>query len=267
MSEFLNKLCMAVEPIVGRDSVASAIGDQAQLVFEGRVHQRLHLAGCRRQLNIEQIIALASLEERTVSLEEPVSKDWLNMFFTLAQDAEDESARQLWARLLAIQLEEPSRILKRTLLAVYGMDSWEIDAFSEYCSFSFSLESGWRFIFDEELLRREIWGYVRGNDYTQHFISTGLIASETGIIRARSSRGLRIRYFDKVYELTCKEFSSGEGEVISSSEFGYRKFTIIGQQLALAMRPRVFNGYARNIVRTLRDETGICFELLSDEIK
>jgi hypothetical protein len=261
MTNFLTKLTTSIEPLIGAESLPSADSTPHQFLEE-RARLRVERREIQRQENIERIVALVAAEVPGEVSEEAVSRDWLIQFFDFAQDVSDESLQQFWARVLATYIANPDAIFKRTLAQLRNMDRWELDAFIEYCAFSFALESGWRFMFEENLTRQEIWGYVRGNDYTQHFINIGLLSPETAIMRPAVSKGLRIRYFEKEYELAAPSKAEGDNAQIPDPCVSYRKFTPAGQQLAKAVRTKTYYGYARNLIKALDSERNIHLNLV-----
>jgi hypothetical protein len=259
MTDFLAKLTASIEPLIGADSLPSEAA-APRPPLEERARLRVDRREILRQQNIERIVELAVAEMPVEVCEGQVPNDWLIQFFDVAQDVCDDRAQPIWARLLALGIADPDAIFRRTLTHLKNMDQWELEAFVEYCGFSFLLESGWRFIFEDEFTRQQIWGYVRGNDYTQHFINIGLLSPETALIRPTSSKGLRIRYFDQEYELASS--SNAEAAHTQDACIGYRKFTPVGQQIGMAIRSRAFYGYARNIIKALGSERHIPFTLI-----
>jgi hypothetical protein len=226
-----------------------------------RAARRIDQRESARQARIERIIGLAAAEFAPVQAEIPADSAWLSRFFERAQDAESEAEQEIWARLLAQELAEPGACSKRALDFLGAMDAWELAGFAEYCAFAFAFESGWRFMFDEDSARREMWAYGRESDFSQHFIAIGLLSAETGAIKPRSARGLRLCYQGRTYELRDAAASLSGA---SSSGLAYRKFTPIGQQLAGAVRAKSRFGYARNLLKTLGAERGLEFALIEE---
>jgi len=266
MTAFLSKLTNSVEPYLGREALAwlpeaSADGPDT---LGSRALSRLHRRESERQRNLERIVELASEEMQEDVADDVVAADWLALFFDLAQNAGTDLPQHLWARLLAVQVAIPDAVFKRTLLHLHAMDHWEIEAFAEYCSFAFAFESGWRFVFDETITRPQMWGYVRGNDYTQHFITIGLLASEMATLAAGPSKGLRLRYYENEYELKGM-IQPAQGEKSrETAVIGYRRFTVTGQQLTKAIRAKTYYGYARNVVQALAREHDVLLQALDD---
>lgn len=266
MTAFLSKLTASVETYLGRESLpwlAESSGEEADAIGS-RALSRLHRREVERQRNLERIVELASEELQEEVSDDAVAADWLAVYFDLAQDVGHETVQVLWARLLALQIALPDAVYKRTLVHLHRMEQWEVEAFAEYCSFAFAFESGWRFVFDETLTRQEIWGYVRGNDYTQHFINIGLLTPELTLLAAASSKGLRIRYYEKEYELAGPPAAASD-QPAEPAQVGYRRFTVAGQQLTKAIRAKTYYGYARNVIKALESERRIEFRPVEDD--
>lgn len=263
MTKYQQKLASALETVNGiRPLFIQGLSDG--LTLEDRARMRISQRDLARQCNIERIIGIASAELPDGLTDNPASRDWLNQFFDFAQNVSDDISQQIWGRLLALYIANPDAVFKRSLIALNGMDIWEVKAFIEYRSFAFSLDSGWNFVFEEGITRREMWGYVQGQDFTQHFINIGLLSPELVNLRPRSVHGMKIRYFDKEYELVPSDESEIKGEALEIG-LGYRKFTPTGQQIAKAVKARAYNGYARNLVRTLDAQRNVQFRLLTKE--
>lgn len=250
-------------PVVGEATVQAAREPDAAAAasLAERAARRIDQREQARQARIERMISLAAAEFAPVQAEVPPDSAWLSRFFERAQDAESETEQDIWARLLAQELAEPGACSKRALDFLAAMDAWELAGFAEYCAFAFTFESGWRFMFDEDSARREMWAYGRESDFSQHFIAIGLLSAEVGMIKPRSARGLRLCYQGRTYEL--RDAPSGVCGS-STSELAYRKFTPIGQQLAGAIRAKSRFGYARNLLKTLGAERGLEFALIDE---
>ena len=224
---------------------------------EARARDRInHLEACR-QANIENVIRLAAGELPEPGEESLVDHTWLTRFFDYARDVGEEEEQQVWANILRREFAAAGSFGKRTLAFLDAMEPWELSGFVEYAAFAFSFESGWRFMFDEESARREIWTYGRELDLTSHFIEIGLLAEHASHFNPDSASGLRICYGSKSYELGRADPVASKARAVA-----YRKFTVVGQQLSTAIQPKTFFGYARNVVKALAAECGARFELL-----
>lgn len=223
-----------------------------------RARRRRERQESRRQYNLERVVALALREMPDEVSPDPVEPAWLDKFFELAADARDEERQAIWARLLAAETAAPQSVASRTLAVFARMDEWELEGFALCCAFSFAFESGWRFMVADELAEKEIINYLQGNDMTQHCIDLGLIAAQEDGMRCLSSRGMRVRYAEKVYEMAKPVAEKADAVLV------YHRFTRTGQQLAQALRPKKFYGFARNLLKGLDDLRGVRLELVEE---
>jgi hypothetical protein len=255
----VEKLLTSIADVIGPEIARFARAPETETVSETeRAVARLNFVETRRQANIDQVVRLAMREIGTADDKAPVDQGWLLRFFERAQDTCAELEQQVWARILARETEAPGTFGKRTLDFLAAMDLWELEGFIEYCAFSFTFESGWRFMFEGEIAQREMWAYGREIDLSQHLINIGLLSGETGLVKP-TARGLRIHYRDRIYELRSAE-SPDRGASSFEPGFLYRKFTVTGQQLSEVIRTKSFFGYARNLIKALNAVQGMTFE-------
>ena len=184
---------------------------------------------------------------------------WLGLFIEGARDAEGELEQGIWARWLAAEIASPGTISRRSLAFLRTLNAWELESFHEYGAFAFAFESGWRFLFEDERARREIWTYGREIDLTAHWVAIGLLSAEVSTLIGGKSRGLRIVYRNRSWQVTAIDQDAAAIEPTTSG-LVYRKFTAIGQQLADAMTFKTFNGYARNVIKALQGTGGLGFD-------
>lgn len=71
----------------------------------------------RRQLNIDSVISKSAsiLETKETVSDTPVDKDWFNRFLTHIQDITNEDMQNIWAQILASEIEQPNSFSFRTL--------------------------------------------------------------------------------------------------------------------------------------------------------
>ena len=213
-----------------------------------------------KDANLRKVLVAAA--QAPLPLEAPKTDlcfSWLAFYLEGAVLAAEESVQQLWGCLLANEIHDPGAVSKRTLQFLKTMDPWEVEAFAEFAAFSFSFESGWHFMIENESAHREMWSYGREIDMTQHWIDIGLLAPEVSVLESAKLRGLRMSYRKKKsWALSIAEHDQGES-------FLYRKFTALGQQLSDGLRLKVFTGFARNLVKSLNETSKISFEELDME--
>lgn len=232
---------------LGSDAITPK-ADGGGFDVSGKIESALN---ARHVENIEAVLRVSALQEApTEPPRERPDAGWVQAFLRLSGDASADAERDVWGRLLALEISEPKAVSRRTLQFLHDMDLWELEAFAEYCAFAFSFESGWRFMFEGEAARREIWTYGREIDLTQHWIDVGLLSSELSTLALRNAAGLRILYRSKSWEVRLAETPVPEGGL----SVRYRKFSTIGQQISSALSLRTFNGYARNLIQALEGQ-------------
>lgn len=213
----------------------------------------------RRTGNLLEVLERAGLQELPLNLSpnkpDVPDQGWMEAFLTLAGDASSDLERETWARLLVLELGEPRTVSRRTLHFLHQMDLWELKSFGDYCAFAFAFESGWRFMFEGDHVRREIWSYGRESDLSQHWIEVGLLAREVSTLSLHRLAGLPLVYRSSRWEVKAVDAESSE----SCEPIRYRKFTALGQQIAATLVAKTFNGYARNVLKNLQDHHRVIF--------
>ena len=138
------------------------------------VRERIEFQERKRLANIGSVVrgAAESLGDRAVSDHEP-DPDWTARFFNSAQDVSSEDLQNLWARILAGEIESPGRTSLRTLSILKDMTQREARQFFDLMQFGIS-----NFILIECL--RQIPG-DRGRSWTAHLNHVGLLYSGLGI--------------------------------------------------------------------------------------
>lgn len=241
------------DALFAQDTGEAQLGDRAL--------ERSKFVECRRQVNLENIFrSAARVQSMEASSKGNPDSGWLTLFINHAKDAKSELEREIWAHMLAAEIVSPGSVSRRTLGFLRHMDFWEMEAFAEYAAFAFAFESGWRFMFEETVARREMWSYGREIDITQHWVEIGLLSSQLTAIESANLKGLCIVYKTKRWQLSPLPRDGGELKF----SLGYRRFTALGQQIANAMKTKTFNGYARNVVQALNSLEGFKFDALED---
>ena len=96
---------------------------QGQLEFGAAVNQRIQFQEEKRQSNIVAVIGQAAQElgDREVQDHE-VDHDWTARFFNDVQDVSSEEMQQLWAKILAGEVEKPGSTSIKTLDILKNLD-------------------------------------------------------------------------------------------------------------------------------------------------
>lgn len=222
------------------------------------------------QRNLESVFKVAAESPRPKEVPTKLPElGWLMFFMARAGLATTESQQRAWGEVLGFEVSAPGSIGKRTLVMLSGLEDWELDLFRQFSAFAFAFESGWRFVFEEDLVRREMWSYSRECDLTHHWVDLGLLASDRLFAQVASLRGLEIGYGDKRWEIrpVSKTPETVADSSVPNEGFSYRKYTAAGQELASAMKVKAYNGFARNVIGALNGVSGFDYVLKEAQIE
>ncbi len=139
----LRSTCLGIAPQVDKNSQLANLLD--------RTHHRVRFNETRRQLNIETILAKASILIHPQSSSIDVDEDWLHLFFSYAQDISSPETRDVWAQALAAEVKRPGSISKRSLMFLRTCDLWELKAFEKVAAYAFIGDNGHPFIFRSDI--------------------------------------------------------------------------------------------------------------------
>ncbi|MCY4579083.1 MAG: DUF2806 domain-containing protein [Chloroflexi bacterium] len=108
---------------------------QGQLDLGTLVTQRIQFQEEKRQANIGSIVRQAALELGDKEVQDyEVDHDWTARFFDDVQDVSSEDLQQLWAKILAGEVERPGSTSYRTLRVLKDMNQDVARIFSWFCS-------------------------------------------------------------------------------------------------------------------------------------
>ena len=109
---------------------------QGEVKIGELIEQRVRFQEEKRQANIGSVIVQAAQElgDREVQDHE-VDHDWTARFFNNVQDVSSEEMQQLWAKVLAGEVERPGQFSLRTLDALHNMSVGEAKLFAEACNY------------------------------------------------------------------------------------------------------------------------------------
>lgn len=252
---------------LGQAMANAAFDSELKSDLTDRVMARTSHVERRRQSNLESIFrSAAKVKSADIKSTGHLHGGWVGLFVSGAQDAEGELEREVWSRIFATEVQAPGSVARRTLHFLRQMDVWELEAFMDYAAFAFAFESGWRFMFEENIARREMWSYGREIDITQHWVDIGLLSPQVTTIESINLRGLCIGYNGKRWQLSAVQPTEGTAANPQSKPIalGYRKFTAIGQQIANSIPTKTFNGYAKNVIQALNGLEAFRFDLVED---
>jgi hypothetical protein len=249
----------ATASVLFRGNADNAITD-SDLEFRASEHDSHLVHTSHARLEAILLDALRQYGDLSPDSASALDTGWLLRFIECAKTASHELEQKVWARLLSLELQSAGAFARRTLGFLRDMDPWELESFTAYCSFAFSFESGWRFMVEDDLARREMWAYGRETDMTQHWVELGLLADEIAHIELSHLRGLRLGYRDEVWELRSESAGQpAEVPVEEPRQLCYRKFTALGQQIASVLEPELRRLFARNVIQSFNSTHEVSF--------
>ncbi len=156
---------------------------EGEIDFGALVDQRIKFQEQKRQSNIGSVVVHAAQElgDREVQDHE-VDHDWTARFFSDVQDVSSEEMQQLWAKILAGEVERPGNTSVKTLGILKNLDKTTADLFRQFCSICVSLSPDGINFHDARVLF--LGDYSEGNelrDYGFDFSKLNVL-SEHGLI-------------------------------------------------------------------------------------
>ena len=183
-----------------------------------RAEQKRLVEDCRHEENLENILKITAEEVQSFKdvSDEPVNKDWLARFFSIAQDISDEDMQNLWGRILADEIKKPRSFSLRTLERVRNIDRSDAEIFQKLIPLS--IKNGPNFFIPvcQELLEKYDIEYsdILSMDDCGFINSRGTVSIQLPVsvdnpgILCTKDRLLRIDTTDKVeYKVKCNIYA------------------------------------------------------------
>lgn len=187
-----------------------------------RTHLRLRHQEMLRQMNIEAITNKAYERVDNARTRREVDQDWVNLFFSYAQDISNPSMQDLWAWAMALEISQPGSISKHSLVYLRNCDTWELKAFRKVAASAFIAANGHPFIFKAKSHVSSSDPIFSEHRLLAHCISAGLVDKTTTPLTA----GFKFTYDGESLVVQQNPFSQGD-------RVGYyvQRFTRIGSDL------------------------------------
>ena len=148
--------------------------------FVRRTQGRMAFQELQKQNNIECVVAKAYnvLENENTCSEEPVEQGWINRFFDSVADVSDEDLQNLWGKVLAGEIKQPSSFSLRTLEALKNISKYEAELFNKVSPYIVNMEGGLFTTSTTELLKKHgiTYGEIMRLDECGLINSAGLVS-------------------------------------------------------------------------------------------
>ena len=219
-----------------RDGLTIDSGKYNELI--DRANQRVQYQELIKQHIIDEIVlkTYKILENIIYVSKDPVSPDWICRFFSSVENIGDKELQDVWARILAGEVQNPNSYSYRALEVLKNMTRQEVEQFQKLASFSMGDEEI-RYIFkDDRILSK--YG-IKFKDI--------LLLEECGVINSRSlelsleSPGHNsIFYNSEIIGLIKSKPNTEAKNVLRVPVY---TFTRTGKQLLSAMTPNYVEEY------------------------
>lgn len=222
---------------------------QAQLLK--RAAQRLAYQEIHRQENIEAVVDQAKQALPGVVSDLPVDPDWVSAFFTACQDVSNEQLRQLWGRLLAMEVGTPGRCSRSTLHVLQQMgadDARLFEAFGSFVWFDAKSETAFAAWLQAEpsgLLDK--YGFAFGS--VMHLDSLGLLHFTQDVVK-KMVEGEIFRYCGQDLVLTKAPNKEPQARLVRQG-INVIMLTTPGTELCQVIKPVPNESYFKDVVAEL----------------
>src|ERR1039457_72240 len=154
-----------------------------------RAEHRVTSKETKRQNNIENIahFSVNEISNETVSAN-PVNEDWLDRFFNIAQDINDNDMQNLWGKVLAGEVAKPGSYSLRCLEALRNMTQAEAEMFQKLCTICFTNGDIYKLETEDSLEK-----YGIDLDVIMALSSAGVLYDTPGFLRRLNAADFGIR--------------------------------------------------------------------------
>lgn len=247
--------------------MAKANAESAIIAAEGQIKltdvqqrglRRVAITEGRRQINIESIAQKAIPHISDNAKAEKVDHDWLDNFFDKSRHTSNPELQQIWAKLLAGEVNRPTSVSKRTINLVAQLDSKDAKLFTEFCSYVWV-------IFLPTLLIFDISDGMLGSngvsfESLKHLDVLGLLSFESlsGYQRNNLAKQFTISYYGRylVMELPAEKNALAIGHALLSET---------GTQLINICSPTPSEGHYLSVVKRFMDQGYIMNSLVGNK--
>ena len=109
---------------------------QGEIDIRNEIQARLSFQEEKRQGNIEAVVGMAAEEVGATDVQDhEIDHDWTARFFADVQDVSSEKMQQIWAKILAGEVETPGRTSMQTLSILRNMSQRDAELFERIANF------------------------------------------------------------------------------------------------------------------------------------
>lgn len=172
--ERAKQLMIAEKSVQNREiAIKDALAEQLKDGLTGR--------DLREMRNIADVIGLSSdlVKQLPSVCEEPVDPDWSARFFDYIKNCSDDEVKNLWAQILAGEIQRPGRFSLRTLDVLRNISKDDAEIIVKYSHRIINRDFVCTYLSVLELARLGDIGFINDNTLIRHF---DLVKGETRIV-------------------------------------------------------------------------------------
>ena len=183
----------------GKATIIRAKADEIVGDLRQRAQHRREMEEIRHQWNMENVVMKSLPLLREDADPDAIDDDWLENLLHKARRVSNDDMQQLWARLLAGEVNAPGSFSKKTVNVVADLGKDDAVLFTALCGFVVTVDGRtWPFVYrySDDIYKRQ------GIDFERllHLDNIGLISMSRGIGTYRLDglpRMIEWQYFDK----------------------------------------------------------------------
>lgn len=210
---------------------ADLVALEGQFRLEGRALEREIEVSKRQQANLDQISVNAArliVEGVTGTGEQeppvqPVEEDWSAAFFDYAKHISSEQMQELWARLLAGEIQAPGAFSLRTLSIVSQLRKAEADQFAQLAACVWTARTSpspeMPIVFAGTEARKYLSRIDLGFDAISGLEELGLVKSERQYLEMEARQTFEGSFGPVRYQLTSKALSPKQLHKLEKRDF------------------------------------------------
>ena len=230
----------AAGDIVNNNCDVEALVTLTAANFETSLKKAYSMFDLQTKTNLQQIIEKTEqiIQEQKPNLAGLTKLDWINIYFESAKNTSDKYMQDIWAKLLARELEYPGSFSYKTLDVLKNMSSDDFRRFEKLCTLEIE---GW--IFQEDIHSKNGLSYielVKLNEYG--LLNMGLLQN-TYPIKPHE-------FYNLVYKSFLIRIENTSDEEISISHTVYLLSTV-AKELFLVANFSSSEEYAKDCVEVL----------------
>lgn len=217
-------------------------------VEEGTVEERAIITliqkEVNRQINTEKIVSNAAenLESIQAVSTEPVDDEWIQRFFNIAQDINDEDMQTIWSKILSDEIVKPKSYSLRSLDILKNMSKYEAELFNKYIKESLN-DVQFRFRIDHDEMNKD--GNITLGDR--------LLLEEIGLIQRDLSKPISANSLVG-YAITDDLIMSIENSNNEKQSLSIDITTRVGYELSKLVDIEINDEIIKKIANSIREE-------------